>query len=85
VAALKRNLVRHLEGHIRAKFECYHWEGWMDVEFEYQLSIYSRTKVPNPSGGQGYITTNNQSVSMYLFIYFILFLISTTRHVSAHL
>jgi hypothetical protein len=29
VAALKRNLVRHLEGYIRAKFECYHWEGYM--------------------------------------------------------
>jgi hypothetical protein len=25
VAALKLNLVRHLEGYIRAKFECYRW------------------------------------------------------------
>jgi hypothetical protein len=29
VTALKRNLVRDLEGYIRAKFECYHWEGCM--------------------------------------------------------
>jgi hypothetical protein len=29
VAALKWNLVRDLEGYIRVKFECYHWEGYM--------------------------------------------------------
>jgi hypothetical protein len=48
-AALDRNLVRHLESYIRAKLQCYHWEGCMgsmqcNVEFGYQLSICSGTK-----------------------------------------
>jgi hypothetical protein len=48
-AALERNLDRHYEGYIRAKFQCYRWEGCMgsmlcNVEFGYQLSICSGTK-----------------------------------------
>jgi hypothetical protein len=29
IEVLERNLSRHQEGYIRAKFQCYHWEGCM--------------------------------------------------------
>jgi hypothetical protein len=41
-AALERNLVRHLEGYIRAKFQCYHWRAaWESCSATWNLGTNS--------------------------------------------
>jgi hypothetical protein len=49
VAAFEWNLIRDLNGYIRAKFLIYYWEDCMqgEVEFGFQLSTCSLNKEDN--------------------------------------